>query len=717
MKKKFKRLFFKDNGSVSIYAIIIILPIFMLNALLIDTLRIMSAERQIENAMDTALRSTMAEFDTKLASVGLFAYGGESADADFNRFINKQFYNSVELSGYENLSSPEIITANANFTNERNLVDYDVFEHQILESMKYQAPAQIGEALFTLVGSKNLNNITEEQVENAKNVSENYEKILELTEKRNDEIDKAVKEYKHYSAVFKDDIPNKIIGNPVTDNSKDKKIPSGIKTFEELIFYYDRYHKLKKKEELKDGEQQEIDNYEKNYNEDVAFSYYLNVIAGKEIKNALVGKGGSLSSPAKNSAKWYNKEIKKILDKGKGKSLKALESLYLDKSFFETVINNMDKVNKELDLATSVPIREILKSQDLTNLTITQLIMVFYVVIKKEKFKDLALLVKDAVTTKTTNIVDTQLVAIDDQFLLYEDSKKELKSEEYGAAKKEAKTSFSDLLNSLGSARELGNDQQVYDELEGIMASYNAATNGGGDKEESDRLQFISDAFNRFKEFVNFVHGFPEEFRNQLYINEYILANYGTSPPYELIDAESYLFKNKQGQFITYGYGSAGTNYFMFIKDIVLVLFVVNLMESMVKGGFAGPVGFLRAVGQAFIFTGKQLTNITTGDYVLEWQPFKIAQIDMTMPMFLRIFMMMRSTGESYNHEKLRRLQAVITKDTGVDLNKAPSYIEGNVKGKIKLWFIPALTEVIPNQYGNVKGSYYYINKKKVYSY
>lgn len=131
MKKKLKRLFFKDNGSVSIYAIIIILPIFMLNALLIDTLRIMSAERQIDNAMDTALRSTMAEFDTSLASVGLFAYGGDSADTDFKNFVNQQFYGSGELSGYENLLSPDVITATTNFNNERNLVDYDVFKHQI----------------------------------------------------------------------------------------------------------------------------------------------------------------------------------------------------------------------------------------------------------------------------------------------------------------------------------------------------------------------------------------------------------------------------------------------------------------------------------------------------------------------------------------------------------------------------------------------------------
>lgn len=369
MKKKLKRLFFKDNGSVSIYAIIIILPIFMLNALLIDTLRIMSAERQIDNAMDTALRSTMAEFDTSLASVGLFAYGGDSADTDFKNFVNQQFYGSGKLSGYENLSSPDVITATTNFNNERNLVDYDVFKHQILESTKYQAPVQMGKELFALVGADELSGITKEEVENAEEVSENYEKILELTKKRNKEIEKAVKEFNNYSPIFKDDIPNKIIGESVTDDSKEINIPSGINTFEEYIFYYDRYQELKKKEELEKGEQEEIDNFEDKATSNEAFAFYKKVITEKEIKNALVGKSGSLASPAKDSAKGYNNEIKDILDKGEGESLKALESLYLEDKFFKTIIENMDEINTELDVSNTLTLKQALQTQDLSKFT------------------------------------------------------------------------------------------------------------------------------------------------------------------------------------------------------------------------------------------------------------------------------------------------------------------------------------------------------------
>ncbi|MBP1968648.1 Flp pilus assembly protein TadG [Virgibacillus natechei] len=92
MKQFFKRLLFKDKGSVSVFAILIILPIFLLNALFIDTARIFSAERQIENGIDTALRSTMAEFNEELASVGLFSYSGSQSEvqSDFRLCLDEQ---------------------------------------------------------------------------------------------------------------------------------------------------------------------------------------------------------------------------------------------------------------------------------------------------------------------------------------------------------------------------------------------------------------------------------------------------------------------------------------------------------------------------------------------------------------------------------------------------------------------------------------------------
>src|SRR5699024_4265157 len=158
--------------------------------------------------------------------------------------------------------------------------------------------------------------------------------------------------------------------------------------------------------------------------------------------------------------------------------------------------------------------------------------------------------------------------------------------------------------------------------------------------DEPSRLQFIEDAFDRFKEFVNFMQGFPKSVRDELYINEYILANYGTEPTYELGNQESYAYSTKQAQYITYGYNVAGMNYFMFLKDIVLIMFGANLISQGIQGGFAGPLGFFKAISGALLSTLDNLTKLTSDPYSFQWSPFKAfggKGVNMTMPMFLRI--------------------------------------------------------------------------------
>lgn len=218
----------------------------MLNALLIDTLRILSAERQIDSAMETALRSTMSHFSSDLADVGLFAYGGEDAGTDFTTYMNNQFYSSSELSGTQNLSRPMITSATASFDTSRNLVDYSVFRHQVVESMKYQAPVQMGTDLFDLLTN---NDISVEDVEKAEELVENYEEILDLMKKRNAEIDKAIEQLTPYNKLIKEDIGAEVIGKKVT--SDEETIPEGIETFQQLVFYLDRYQELKEKKKMK----------------------------------------------------------------------------------------------------------------------------------------------------------------------------------------------------------------------------------------------------------------------------------------------------------------------------------------------------------------------------------------------------------------------------------------------------------------------------------
>lgn len=717
LRKKIKRLFFKDNGSVSIYAIMIILPIFLLNALLIDTLRILSAERQIDSAIDTALRSTMSQFSSELAGVGLFAYGGSDAGADFTTYLNDQFYEGADLSGTQNLSRPTITSATASFDNSRNLVDYDVFRHQVVESMKYQAPVQIGNDLFELLTNQNVN---EEQVEEAQKLVENYEEILNLMKKRNTEIDKAIKQLEPYIRIVKKDIEDKIIGKPVSTD--DEKIPESISTFQQMYFYLDRYEELKEKQEdeeeddLTSDEQAEINSYETAMNPEHFKGIADVAIYHADIPPPLVGRNGSPKSPSSGSAKDYNDQIKDLIGEIEGLA-SELDEFTLNDDFFTEILENEDYIYESVRFDKQL--QGTPTTESLGNLTVYELFLAFHVAIEAGN-KLLADGVITELNSKLSKLEKNQIKKIETQMSKYDKVKKALENTDIEAEEEKADSSFGELWADLNKINDIKNqisgDNQLYAELDQIIAEYDGATGQGGDTEEPSRLQFITDAFERFKEFVAFIQGFPTSVRNELYVNEYIMANYGSKGPYELTKAESYAFSTKKAQYITYGYNTAGINYFMFLKDIALILFVGNLIGQALQGGFAGPLGFLKALAGALATTATDLHTLTTKDR-LQWNPFKAfggKGVPTNMPMFLRIMMAMKSTGETYNNEKMRRLQAVVTKETGVNLNSSPSYIEGNVQGRLKLWFIPQLAEVLP---GNVEGSYYVFDKRKVYTY
>ena len=64
---------------MSVYMIMIIVPVFLFHALLIDVIRVRQAERETESAVRKGVKSAMAGFDSSLQAYGLF--GVDSAQS------------------------------------------------------------------------------------------------------------------------------------------------------------------------------------------------------------------------------------------------------------------------------------------------------------------------------------------------------------------------------------------------------------------------------------------------------------------------------------------------------------------------------------------------------------------------------------------------------------------------------------------------------------
>lgn len=147
------------KGAITVYLSIILSAVLMFSGVLIDIARIRTAQIQLRRAVQTAMLSTLAGFHSELKDdYGLYALHNSNTSR-----LTKAFQEGLERNltiGGETASS--IIVDNKIKTEKfSNLYDYriesievipiynftenEITRHQILEYMKYRAPAQLAE--------------------------------------------------------------------------------------------------------------------------------------------------------------------------------------------------------------------------------------------------------------------------------------------------------------------------------------------------------------------------------------------------------------------------------------------------------------------------------------------------------------------------------------------------------------------------------------------
>jgi septal ring factor EnvC (AmiA/AmiB activator) len=143
MAKWIRRLFFKDDGSVSVYLIVILLPMFLFHAVLIDLVRYELAERQTERAVKAAARSILSEYAEPLREYGLFGRYDDASEMNqlFAEILAKNFISPDQKQDFTYLDiayQPESSSVKPVYS----LANQQVFRDQVNEDMKYQAPIE-----------------------------------------------------------------------------------------------------------------------------------------------------------------------------------------------------------------------------------------------------------------------------------------------------------------------------------------------------------------------------------------------------------------------------------------------------------------------------------------------------------------------------------------------------------------------------------------------
>jgi len=137
-----------DEAAITVFFAMVMAGILFFTAVLIDFGRIAAADRKLEMATQSGVRSVLSAYDETLYSrYGLFARGGSDADAILER-VAEQSLTSPE-GGFQLLP----MQREASHVNPSQVLGmHEVFRRQVLEEMKYKAPIDFTMDLISRFG-------------------------------------------------------------------------------------------------------------------------------------------------------------------------------------------------------------------------------------------------------------------------------------------------------------------------------------------------------------------------------------------------------------------------------------------------------------------------------------------------------------------------------------------------------------------------------------
>lgn len=742
-KRYIKSFLFKKDGSVSIFAISIILPIFIFNAIFIDAIRVMTAERQIENAVEAAIRSAMSNYDTSVAQHGLFVTD-DSAITTFNEVMNKQLYSSDELSGFNNLSQINITSSSANFQPQTDILQKEVFEYQVNESMKYQAPIQMAGEFAEFLKLAKSDNSAVEEIENVEKFVENFEEIMDLVKKRNDLLKDYTKRVEHLerdtTKKYTDDIIGKETSGPADE------IPENIQAnMSDLTKYFPEYVKLVKQEN-EDDEDKELSKEEKEKQEEESkkskkeIDYYEKARSkfnGEGIKNsikligtyetakedipkAVFGDGGTSKNPKKNSAMYYNQEAKKLI--GDDSELSELKKLILEDSFFTSIESSFEEMDK-LFKTESTNYKGITDFTTARNYGLYVQGSIFSLTTVFDTGADTQLpKVSKTSTEALIKDINVEIKKLTDAWKKFEASlkvynEKNKDGKDMEDAEEEQESKLGDLFDKINSitdtANLIGSDQETYNTLLNYTEKYKGASSDGEFILENSKKDLFTQAFSKLKELYSLFTD-PKQIRSEIYMNEYAKANFSMEKPYELTDPHSYSYDSKALLYVIYGHYIPGTNYVHFLMEVIAIMLALNIIDSIYKNPLSkvGWVGVALAIGIAILDTINDLNNFINESYEFKFFKGKTKRVIVTPKTFASILFSLRTIDSGFNANKRIRILSGISEKTSVDFTETGNTIlTGKATAEVKLLFLPQLFP------GEVSGNSKTFDVSKYYNY
>ncbi|MBS6722577.1 MAG: hypothetical protein KH268_06220 [Clostridiales bacterium] len=183
------QFFYKDKGAISVFLVLILVPVLLISGLATDAARIYTSRLVISNAGDMALNAGLAQYEETLHDkYGLFVMEEtpEAMSSELKEYFDTSLNGGSTYGDYEQIL--HLITESFSAVNieASNICKTEVEKQQIIEYMKYRAPVCLTELVLEKF----------EQLKDTKKTTEVMEKEVDFVEsmdKCQDSIEEAKK--------------------------------------------------------------------------------------------------------------------------------------------------------------------------------------------------------------------------------------------------------------------------------------------------------------------------------------------------------------------------------------------------------------------------------------------------------------------------------------------------------------------------------------------
>lgn len=713
------RLRRSEQGSVSIYLLIIFISVFFLNAVLIDYARIIIAKKETEAAVRTAVRSVLAGFDPTLYSgFGIYGLTEEDQQELFLDVVNRNLDTEDE---YFHLVQPQVSNETAVLEHKYPLSDHTVFKRQILEEMKYKAPVNF--TIDLIDRFKNLSFVMEEAVKTTdtlQDIQKDYEKRQEIIseifklqeqsaelvkkreEKKFDKLEELVADYKSYLQNV-----DKLKNDENLSAEEKKVLRKKINSYEEKFdteskAVYSDYASVLKEHQLKLESAEEKLQKAKILNQKIKDR----IEEAEQDERTYYKKVGETSSSP--NEKENENELKDILNR-----VRDYKDIVLSEEFFHSFQQDIEnQAQKYADLVKEMEGLKNWKGKKEKDL--------------KQNIKRIKEIFKDYSTSyiEPNNRISEKKNEI-------KELQKELDKDLKKVQEDQAEVKLEEIQNLFEDLKKIKGYDQQFDQLESFYKRYVSLNDPN--LKESDTVdnrvdqtpdEEVEEAMVQTDTLFKNLAKILEEIRDEIYLNEYAFERFQNFDPTLLKDfnkdnqkIELLDLRHQEVEYILYGFHSPGSNIAAAFTEIFLLRLAINTMEGLIEVSktVKHPIAIMiGAVLYGIAASVQDIYDMINGKVV--YLSKKVAKIPFSYQDYLRLFLFLHHD----DIKKPSRMQALIQLKTGLDLQKSYTYIDGSVDATIRLWFLPGVMkslQVVGILDGKVSDGRYQMRKKAVMAY